>query len=52
MYIAPRRFGPDRLDARVPLSIARWHRHVRWCVPKHDMHESLKGETEKIPQRK
>ena len=34
MYTAPRRFGYDRLDARVPLSIARWHRHVNWCTPK------------------
>lgn len=34
MYTAPKRFGPDKLDARVPLSIARWHKHVNWCVPK------------------
>jgi hypothetical protein len=34
MYTAPKRFGIDKLDARVPLSIARWHRHVNWCVPK------------------
>lgn len=23
----------DELDARVPLSIAHWHRHVNWCLP-------------------
>ena len=34
MYTAPRRFGPEKLDARVPLSIARWHKHVNWCLPK------------------
>lgn len=34
MYTAPKRFTPDRLDERVPLSIARWHKHVNWCVPK------------------
>jgi hypothetical protein len=34
MYTAPRRFGYDKLDARIPLSIARWHKHVNWCVPK------------------
>jgi hypothetical protein len=34
MYTAPKRFGIDKLDARVPLSIARWHKHVNWCVPK------------------
>jgi hypothetical protein len=34
MYVAPRRFGYDRLDARIPLSVARWHQHVNWCVPR------------------
>lgn len=34
MYTAPKRFGPDKLDARVPLSVAQWHKHVNWCVPK------------------
>ena len=34
MYTAPKRFGLDQLDARVPLSIARWHKHVNWCVPR------------------
>ena len=34
MYTAPKRFGPDKLDARIPLSIARWHKHVNWCIPK------------------
>jgi hypothetical protein len=34
MYTAPKRFGIEKLDARVPLSIARWHKHVNWCVPK------------------
>jgi hypothetical protein len=34
MYTAPKRFGFDKLDARVPLSVARWHKHVNWCVPK------------------
>ena len=34
MYTAPRRMRADRLDERVPLSIARWHKHVKWCLPK------------------
>ena len=34
MYTAPKRFSLDKLDARVPLSIARWHKHVNWCLPK------------------
>jgi hypothetical protein len=33
MYTAPKRFGADKLDERIPLSIARWHKHVNWCVP-------------------
>jgi hypothetical protein len=33
MYTAPKRVGVDRLDERLPLSIARWHKHVNWCVP-------------------
>jgi len=34
MYTAPKRTSLDKLDERVPLSIARWHKHVKWCVPK------------------
>lgn len=34
MYTAPRRAREDDLNARVPLSIARWHEHVDICVPK------------------
>jgi hypothetical protein len=33
MYTAPRRASPDDLDARVPLSLARWHLHTNVCVP-------------------
>ena len=36
MYTAPKRFGADKLDARVPLSVARWHKHVNWCIPTKD----------------
>ena len=36
MYTAPKRFGIDKLDARVPTSIARWHKHVNWCLPPKD----------------
>lgn len=36
MYTAPKRFGDDKLDARVPLSVARWHKHVNWCIPEKD----------------
>ncbi|MEJ7810917.1 MAG: hypothetical protein WKG32_10960 [Gemmatimonadaceae bacterium] len=33
MYHAPRTMSAEQLDARVPLGIARWHRHVNLCVP-------------------
>jgi hypothetical protein len=33
MYTAPKRFDFDKLDERIPLSVARWHKHVNWCVP-------------------
>jgi hypothetical protein len=33
MYTAPKRFSEDQLDERIPLSIARWHEHVNFCVP-------------------
>lgn len=33
MYTAPKRVRTSRLDERVPLSIARWHKHVNWCLP-------------------
>ena len=34
MYTAPKRFDLEKLDARIPLSVARWHKHVNWCLPK------------------
>lgn len=33
MFVAPKRASLDELDARVPLSIARWHAHIDICVP-------------------
>jgi hypothetical protein len=33
MYTAPKGWSEDKLDARVPLSVARWHRHVNLCFP-------------------
>ncbi len=33
MYTAPRRLDEASLDERVPLSIARWHQHVNFCLP-------------------
>jgi hypothetical protein len=33
MYTAPYRTTPDELNARVPLSITRWHVHSNFCLP-------------------
>jgi len=33
MYTAPKRFSLEKLDARVPLSVAQWHKHINWCLP-------------------
>src|SRR5947208_2916185 len=33
MDSAPARTSLDALDQRVPLSVARWHEHVNWCLP-------------------
>jgi hypothetical protein len=33
MYLTPAKFTLEQLDARVPLSIARWHKHINWCLP-------------------
>ena len=33
MYTAPKRYSTADLDERIPTSIARWHKHVNWCLP-------------------
>ncbi|MFZ0736230.1 MAG: hypothetical protein WA002_06580 [Candidatus Acidiferrales bacterium] len=40
MYTAPQRDTEDQLNARIPLSVARWHQHVNLCLPPRG--ESLK----------
>ena len=45
MYTAPKRMRTSKLDERVPLSIARWHKHVNWCLPK-------KGEEQRWLERR
>lgn len=34
MYTAPKRASYEQLNRRVPLSVARWHKHINLCVPK------------------
>jgi hypothetical protein len=36
MYTMPKAASLARLDDRVPTSIATWHKHVNWCLPKRD----------------
>jgi hypothetical protein len=33
MYTAPKRATEEELNSRVPLSVARWHKHVNLCLP-------------------
>jgi hypothetical protein len=33
MYTAPKRLSAAKLDERVPLGAAQWHKHVNWCLP-------------------
>ena len=34
MFTAPPGATEDELNARLPLSITRWHQHVNWCTPR------------------
>ncbi len=34
MFTAPPGATEDELDARLPLSVVRWHQHVNWCTPR------------------
>jgi hypothetical protein len=33
MFTAPPQTSDSELNARLPLSIARWHQHINWCLP-------------------
>ena len=44
MYTMPKRVDIEKLNERVPLGVARWHKHVNWCVPK-------RGETSRWTER-
>lgn len=33
VYTAPKRSSAAKLDERVPLGVAQWHKHVNWCLP-------------------
>ena len=44
MYTMPKRVTLEKLNERVPLAIARWHKHINWCLPK-------RGETARWMER-
>ena len=33
MFTAPPQTTDAELDARLPLSVVRWHQHINWCLP-------------------
>ena len=41
MYTAAQDASADELDARVPLSVARWHEHVNFCMPPGGQREEM-----------
>ena len=45
MYTAPKHFSEGKLNERVPLSVAQWHKHVNWCLPKRGSDRSAWLET-------
>jgi hypothetical protein len=49
MYSAPKRTRASRLDERIPLSIARWHQHVNWCLPPRGEAERWSERFENVP---
>lgn len=34
MYVVPGDYSQAALDSLVPLSLARWHKHINWCIPR------------------
>ena len=44
MYTAPRGASLADLDGRVPLSVAQWHVHTNWCLPR-------RGEMDRLAAR-
>ena len=45
MYTMPKRADLEKLNERIPLSIAQWHKHTNWCIPK-------RGEESRWSERK
>jgi hypothetical protein len=41
MFTAPKRFTPEQLNARVPLSVAQWHMHTNLCLPPRGQNQAM-----------
>ena len=41
MFTAPKRFSPEELNERVPLSVAEWHLHTNLCLPPKGQEQAL-----------
>jgi hypothetical protein len=48
MYTAPNRFTEDKLNERIPLSVAQWHEHVNFCKSPADRRQELLGPNAKF----
>ena len=49
MYTAPKRASLEDLNKRVPLSVAKWHRHTNFCVPPRGQRERWKETRDGMP---
>ena len=50
MYTAPKSAREGELDRRVPLSIGRWHRHVKLCLLRRGQESRLTERRNGVPQ--
>jgi hypothetical protein len=46
MFTAPWNTDEAELDARLPLSVTRWHQHINWCLPGGTLAEARRRWTE------
>jgi hypothetical protein len=49
MYTEAADTPPEELNRRIPLSIARWHRHVNWCLPPRGAEQRWRDSTDGRP---
>jgi len=50
MYTAPKRYTPEALNERVPLSVAEWHMHTNLCLPPVGQEQAMLS-AGKVPSR-